>query len=44
MRGPRFIAMMCSVLGTLASNGIDALRWQEAWLTRCAENDGRAAQ
>lgn len=40
--GPLFIAMMCSVLGTLASNGIDVLRWLETWLTTCAKNDGRA--
>ena len=40
--GARFAAMMYSVLGTLASNGIDALRWLDAWLTTCAENDGRA--
>ena len=40
--GARFSAMMYSVLGTLASNGIDPLRWLEAWLTACAENGGRA--
>ena len=40
--GARFTAMMYSVLGTLSSNGIDTLRWLEAWLTACAENGGRA--
>ena len=39
--GARFTAMMYSVLGTLSSNGIDPLRWLEAWLTGCAENGGR---
>ena len=40
--GARLTAMMYSVLGTLSSNGIDPLRWLEAWLTACAENGGRA--
>ena len=40
--GAGFTAMMCSVLGTLSSNGIEPLRWLEAWLTACAENSGRA--
>ena len=40
--GARFTAMMYSVLGTLSLNGIDTLRWLEAWLTACAENGGRA--
>ena len=40
--GARFTAMMYSVLGTLSSNGIDPLRWLDAWLTACAENGGRA--
>ena len=40
--GARFTAMMYSVLGTLASNGIDPLRWLDAWLMACAENGGRA--
>ncbi len=40
--GARFTAMMYSVLGTLSSNGIDPLRWLEAWLTACAENGGRS--
>ena len=40
--GARFTAMMYSVLGTLSLNGIDTLRWLEAWLTACAEKSGRA--
>ena len=36
--GARFTAIMYSVLGTLSMNGIDVLRWLEAWLTACAEN------
>ena len=40
--GAGFTAMMYSVLGTLSSNGIDPLRWLDAWLTACAENGGRA--
>ena len=40
--GAGFTAMMYSVLGTLSLNGIDPLRWLEAWLTACAENGGRA--
>ncbi len=39
--GAGFTAMMYSVLGTLSLNGIDPLRWLEAWLTACAENGGR---
>ena len=31
---------MCSVFGTLAMNGIDVLRWLEAWLEACAANGG----
>ena len=40
--GAGFTAMMYSVLGTLSLNGIDPLRWLNAWLTACAENGGRA--
>ena len=40
--GAGFTAMMYSVLGTLASNGVDPLRWLDAWLTACAENGDRA--
>ena len=36
--GADFTAMMYSVVGTLALNGIDVLRWLEAWLEACAEN------
>ena len=39
--GADFTAAMYSVLGTLAMNGIDVLRWLEAWLEACAENDGQ---
>ena len=39
--GARFTALIYSVLGTLASNGIDLLRWLEAWLGACAANGGR---
>ena len=39
--GARFTAMMYSVVGTLASNGIDVLSWLEAWLAACAENGGQ---
>ena len=40
--GARVTAMMYSVLGTLSLNGIDPLRWLDAWLTACAEGGGRA--
>ena len=39
--GARFTAMMYSVAGTLALNGIDVRRWLEAWLTACAKNSGK---
>ena len=39
--GAPFTALMYSVIGTFALNGIDVLRWLEAWLTACAENGGR---
>ena len=42
--GARFTAQMYSVLGTLASNGMNALRWLEAWLGECAANGGRPPQ
>ena len=32
---------MYSVMGTLSMNGIEILRWLEAWLTACAENGGQ---
>ena len=34
----RFTAIMYSVVGTLSMNGIDVLRWLEAWLEACAKN------
>ena len=37
-KGARFTAVMYSVLGTLSMNGIDVLRWLEAWLDACARN------
>ncbi len=39
--GARFTAIMYSVMGTLSMNGIEILRWLEAWLTACAENGGQ---
>ena len=39
--GADFTAMMYSVVGTLALNGIDVLRWLEAWLAACADNGGK---
>ena len=39
--GADFTAMMYSVAGTLASNGIDVRRWLREWLTACAENGGK---
>ena len=37
-KGAEFTAMMYSVIGTLSMNGIDVLRWLEAWLKACAKN------
>ena len=39
--GARFTAMMYSVAGTLAMNGIDVRRWLEEWLSACAKNGGK---
>ena len=39
--GARFTAVMYSVVGTLSLNGMDVLRWLEAWLEACAKNAGR---
>ena len=36
--GADFTATMYSVVRTLALNGIDVLRWLEAWLGACAQN------
>ncbi len=33
---------MYSVVATLNLNGIDVLRWLEAWLAACADNDGQS--
>ena len=38
---PSVIAVMYSVVGTLALNGIDVLRWLEAWLEECRPTAGR---
>ena len=40
--GAKLAALMYSVVGTLSLNGIDVLRWLEAWLAACAENGGRS--
>ena len=40
--GAAFTAVMYSVVGTLALNGIDVRRWLEAWLGACAGNGGQA--
>ena len=37
-KGAEFTAIMYSVLGTLSMNGIDVLRWLQAWLGACAKN------
>ena len=42
--GALFTARMYSVVGTLKMNGIDVLRWLQAWLEACAENGGRAPE
>ena len=39
--GARLTAITYSVVGTLSMNGIDVLRWLQAWLTACAENGGK---
>ena len=39
--GAKFTAIMYSVIGTLSMNGIDVLRWLEAWLKACAKNGGK---
>ena len=36
--GAQLAALMYSVIGTLNLNGIDVLRWLDAWLTACAQN------
>ena len=39
--GAKFTAVMYSVIGTLSMNGIDVLRWLEAWLKARAKNGGK---
>ena len=34
-------AVMYSVIATLSLNGIDVLRWLQAWLAACTDNGGR---
>ena len=36
--GATLSKLMYSVVGTVSMNGIDVLRWLEAWLKACAEN------
>ena len=40
--GARFTAMMYSVVGTLALNGLNVRAWLHEWLNACAANGGRA--
>ena len=40
-KGAVFTAIMSSVVGTLSMNGIDVLRWLQAWLKACAKNGGK---
>ncbi len=39
--GAKFTAIMYSVVGTLSINGINVLRWLEAWLEACAKDGGK---
>lgn len=39
--GARFTAMMYSVTGTVAMNGLDVRRWLGEWLNACADNGGQ---
>ena len=41
-KGAQFTAIMHSVVGTLSMNGVDVLRWLEAWLSVCAQQGGKA--
>ena len=41
VQGAEFTAIVYSVVGTLSMNGIDVLRWLQAWLTACAKNGGK---
>ena len=40
--GAAFTAIMYSLIGTLAMNGIDVRRWLHEWLEACARNRGKA--
>ncbi len=42
--GAQFTAMMYTVAGTLAMNGIDVRRWLGQWLNACADNGGKPPQ
>ncbi len=39
--GAAFTAIMYSVIGTLAMNGINVRRWLHEWLDACAQNGGK---
>ena len=41
VKGAAFTATLYTVVGTLSMNGINVLRWLEAWLTECASNGGK---
>ena len=41
LTGAALAALMYSAVATLTLNGIDVLRWLEAWLEVCAHNGGR---
>ena len=41
VKGAEFTAILYSVVGTLSMNGINVLRWLQAWLTACAKNGGK---
>ena len=43
-KGAEFTAMMYTVTGTLAMNGIDVRRWLGEWLDACADNAGKPPQ
>ena len=40
-KGAGFTAIMYSVVARSRCNGIDVLRWLEAWLEACAKNGGK---
>ena len=40
--GATFTAIMYSVIGTLAMNGISIRRWLHEWLEACTRNGGKA--